>query len=401
MSNGRLTRRALFSGSIRELLHPPSSQIPFLDGLRAIAVLLVINQHMSAQFAKAYGANSYSGLTLVANGWIGVDLFFVLSGFFIGGQLWKELRDRGTISVSRFVMRRGFRIWPLYFFIFLCVLTFAMTFGGGAAGKEYGWSDLIFITNFHNRGLVMGSWSLCTEEQFYIVTPLALYFLSGRVGSIRSFRLWLWVLLFSVPGLRAIVWIHGMGMGNFFHHSPDMFNHLYYSSLTHCDGLIIGLIIANLWIAGDKPKSRFATPAILALAAVAVMIGMHWLQKEVFDFTALALFFGSMVWMGLNRRITIFNSRVFYWLSRLSFGMYLNHEYMCPWIARFVVPRIPFSAAHAVLTNLTCVVVVTLASALVSLVTFSFVEYPFLQIRKAVLDKRNAVGAAAPVMSHS
>jgi len=216
MSNGRLTRRALFSGSIRELLHPPSSQIPFLDGLRAIAVLLVINQHMSAQFAKAYGANSYSGLTLVANGWIGVDLFFVLSGFFIGGQLWKELRDRGTISVSRFVMRRGFRIWPLYFFIFLCVLTFAMTFGGGAAGKEYGWSDLIFITNFHNRGLVMGSWSLCTEEQFYIVTPLALYFLSGRVGSIRSFRLWLWVLLFSVPGCARLCGFMGWGWETFF-----------------------------------------------------------------------------------------------------------------------------------------------------------------------------------------
>src|ERR1017187_5364664 len=127
MPKRRLINATLFSGSIVELLHPPAGQIPFLDGLRSIAILLVMNGHLSHRFAEAYGQNFYSRLPFVQNGWIGVDLFFILSGFFIGGQLWKELRDRGSIAVGRFVLRRGFRIWPLYFFTFLCVLVFALT----------------------------------------------------------------------------------------------------------------------------------------------------------------------------------------------------------------------------------------------------------------------------------
>ena len=114
-SKWRLINSTLFSGSVSELLHPPASQIPFLDGLRSIAILLVISDHLSAKFVAAYGPNLYSRLPFVANGWIGVDLFFVLSGFFIGGQLWKERRDSGSVAVGRFILRRGFRIWPLYF----------------------------------------------------------------------------------------------------------------------------------------------------------------------------------------------------------------------------------------------------------------------------------------------
>src|ERR1035441_326813 len=98
----RPTRTRLFSGSIAELLHPPANQIPFLDGLRSIAVMLVISAHLSSKFVLVYGPNAYSRLPFVANGWMGVDLFFVLSGFFIGGQLWKELRDSGSVNVGRF-----------------------------------------------------------------------------------------------------------------------------------------------------------------------------------------------------------------------------------------------------------------------------------------------------------
>jgi peptidoglycan/LPS O-acetylase OafA/YrhL len=379
----RLINSTLFSGSFAELLHPPAGQIPFLDGLRSIAILLVISGHLSAQFANAYGQNLYSRLPFVANGWIGVDLFFVLSGFFIGGQLWKEVRDRGSIAVGRFVLRRGFRIWPLYFFTFLCVLTFDLISGHGAAAKEYGWSDLIFITNFHNRGLVMGSWSLCTEEQFYIVAPLSLFFLARYVRSIRTFRLWLWGLLLAVPLLRTAVWIYYAG--NFFQHSPAIFAPMYYSSITHCDGLIMGMIISNLWVSRAKPAFRFATPGILIAVAIFLLIGLHLLQKEIFDFTALALLFGSFAWFGLQGKSTFFNSRIFYWISRLSFGMYLNHEYMCPWVVRVLLPRLPYSAHLPAAGNILGVAIITLLSAAIALLTYCCVEYPFLQMRKAVL----------------
>jgi peptidoglycan/LPS O-acetylase OafA/YrhL len=373
---------ALFAGSITELLHPPAGQIPFLDGLRSLAVLLVISGHLSGKFAAAYGQNLYSRLPFVANGWIGVDLFFVLSGFFIGGQLWKEIRDSDSIRVGQFVMRRGFRIWPLYFFVFLCVFAVAVI-SGHASAKEYGWSDLVFITNFHNRGLVMGSWSLCTEEQFYIVTPLVLFFCARRVQSLRNYRFWLWGLLLCVPLLRTAVWVHATG--HFFAHNPQLFFPISFSSATHCDGLIMGLIISNYWVTREKPALRFATPGVLIAIAVALMLGLHQLQKEVFDFTVLALVFGSLVWFGVQLRPRIFNSRIFYWISRLSFGMYLNHEYMCAWVVRVLHSGLLFSAKLPGLTNLFGVFFIAFLSAAISLVTFCFVEYPFLQMRKIVL----------------
>jgi peptidoglycan/LPS O-acetylase OafA/YrhL len=389
----RLISSELLFGSIAELLHPPVGQIPFLDGLRSIAVLIVISGHLSHKFAEVYGQDRYSRLPFVANGWIGVDLFFVLSGFFIGSQLWKELQNRGSIAVGRFVLRRGFRIWPLYYFTFLCVLTFALTLGYGAAAKEYGWSDLIFITNFHNRGLVMGSWSLCTEEQFYIVTPVVLFFMARHMRSVRDYRLWLWGLFFSIPILRAIVWTHGTG--HFFTHSQQLFATISYSSITHCDGLIIGLIIANLWVTRDKPALKVATPGVLVAVSVILLIGLNHLQREIFDFTVLALFFGSLVWLGLQRRIALFDSRLFYWISRLSFGMYLNHEYMCPWVVGSLLPKLPFLARFPVFANLVGVALITIFSALVALVTFCFVEHPFLQMRKALLGRHP--GGPAPV----
>lgn len=379
----RPTCARLFSGSLSELLHPPANQIPFLDGLRSIAVLLVISAHLSGRFVVAHGSNLFAKLPFVENGWIGVDLFFVLSGFFIGGQLWKELRSRRSIHVGRFIMRRGFRIWPLYFFTFLCVFVFALILGHASA-KEYGWTDLVFITNFHNRGLVAGSWSLCTEEQFYIVTPLVLSVFAGCLPLIRNCRPWLWGLLFSVPLLRCAIWIHETG--HFFQHNPKVFTPIYYSSLTHCDGLIIGLIIANFWVTGEKPDSKVTNPGVLASFAFILAIALHQLQKEIFDFTGLALLFCSLVWLGLQYHPPVFNSRLFYWLSRLSFGMYLNHEYMCPWIVNHVLLRIGLSAKFSILLNVIGVLLITLISAAIALVTFCFVEYPFLQMRKTVLE---------------
>jgi len=86
----RIEVTKLFSGSISDLMHPPPGQIPFLDGLRSIAILLVISGHLSAKFEIANCSNFYSRLPFVQNGWVGVDLFFVLSGFFIGGNFGKN-----------------------------------------------------------------------------------------------------------------------------------------------------------------------------------------------------------------------------------------------------------------------------------------------------------------------
>jgi len=103
----------LFSGSLAELWSPPSNQISFLDGLRSIAILLVINLHFSAEFSSIHGDNFYSRLPFVINGWVGVDLFFVLSGFFIGGQLHIASRtsDLASLFLHIFMRLRDLLAW--------------------------------------------------------------------------------------------------------------------------------------------------------------------------------------------------------------------------------------------------------------------------------------------------
>jgi peptidoglycan/LPS O-acetylase OafA/YrhL len=377
----------LFSGAVDDLLHPPPGQIPFLDGLRTIAVMLVVNAHCSGQFALRWGPNWFSQLPVRTAGWIGVDLFFVLSGFFIGGQLWREIDRTSKVDVGRFILRRGFRIWPLYFFIFLSFVAFSLLTGHSLAGKEYGWSDLVFLTNYSSHGIVMGSWSLCTEEQFYIVVPLCLALFAPRVAHIASYRRWLWIVLAIFPVIRAAVWV--AKLGHFFVHSPLVFSYIYFPSITHCDGLITGLIISNL-VAEAKTRGNVSifhkiSPLWILAAALVLGGGIYAVQREVFDFSSLAIVFAAVAWYGIRKNSGIFNAKIFYWISRLSFGMYLNHEYFCPWMAQSIMPRFTFLAHTPALANMVDLLLLTSLSIAIALVTFCLVEHPFLQMRKRVL----------------
>src|SRR6185295_10684233 len=94
-----------------DLRHRPGANVASLDVLRSLAILLVFSNHTDRAFATV---DWIGNLPFVNWGWTGVDLFFVLSGYLIGSQLWKELRKSGRIQVGRFILRRGFRIWPLY-----------------------------------------------------------------------------------------------------------------------------------------------------------------------------------------------------------------------------------------------------------------------------------------------
>ncbi len=338
-------------------------------------MLLVVNNHLNEQFVAVNGPNLYSRIPFVVNGWIGVDLFFVLSGFFIGGQLWKELQRTGSIEIKRFVLRRGFRIWPLFYFMFFCVLT--LTWRHAAVAKQYGWSDLVFLTNYVNRGIVLGSWSLCTEEQFYILAPVLLALFARR--KIRSYQPWLWFIL-ALPLLNRIaVWKYETGY--FFVSSPLVFANIYYKFNTHCDGLIMGMIISNLWVSsgGNQATHRKYWAAASVFVGFGVLVLAQQVQHEVLIFSGLAFFFGSLVWFGLHWKVAFFNSRLFYWGSRLSYGMYLNHAYLVPWVNGRVLPHLPMSAIPREIAGF---VLLSIASALIALVTFSLVEHPFLELRR-------------------
>lgn len=369
----------LFRGGWRELAYPTERRVPFLDGLRAFAVLMVVFAHSGSEFVRQRGANSFSSSWIERQGgWLGVDLFFVLSGYFIGSQLWRELSNTGTISIRWFMVRRGLRIWPLYFFVFLAV---TLLLPGDAAAKQHGWTDLVFITNYTNHGIVAGSWSLCSEEQFYLLAPLALALIGRR--SMRSYRWGLAVTLVVVLVVRALTFV--ALTGHFFGKNPAAFAKLYYPFHTHCDGLIAGLLLANLVASKKVVSGLLARPALLILATAVFCAVTTVIQGDIFPFTSLALFFSAIVWWGVQTKTRLFGQHIFYLLSRLSFGMYLNHEYMEHWVIQRVLPavgglRLPPGGA-----SFFAGLILTVFSILLSTATFCLVEHPFLMLRTALL----------------
>lgn len=237
------------------LTQPTPERIPELDGLRGTAILFVITFH----YFYFYPDASYSptGLAknafllferIIALGWSGVDLFFVLSGFLIGGIL---LDVRFSPSYFKtFYRRRFYRIVPLYyiwilsFFVIQLLARFLFRadpshFGGSAANSHL-YLLPVFLQNFgivrystFARAWFEPTWSLAVEEQFYLLAPLVI-----RLFSRRQLYWLLGLVIFSVPLLR--LWIR--------HHVPaTAFEPAYELMPCRADALAMGILAALLW----------------------------------------------------------------------------------------------------------------------------------------------------------
>jgi peptidoglycan/LPS O-acetylase OafA/YrhL len=376
-----------------ELARPPKSQLPALDFLRSLAVLLVIATHLSAAYLHAGGPSSvFSALPFVRSGWVGVDLFFVLSGFPIGRQLWRELHRSQTINVPAFFLRRGLRIWPLYVFFLVFVL---VVLGRGQFPSGKWWSDAVFLTNYVNQGVVMGSWSLCTEEQFYLLAPLLVLLGARYFGaqSVLAYRRYLYGLLVLLPVVRAVRW--WTLTGGFFGHDPEAFQVLYQPLHYHADGLIVGLLLANYDVARGANSTRgFWTSGWWLAVAMGCFLVCSSVQREILGFTGIAILFGAAVRFLLSARrrwLGWLDSWVFYVLSRLSFGMYLNHEYLHEPIAALTLKYVPGASLCPSLHTIATVALLVALSAALALVTFCLIECPFLRLREIVLDRKGAM----------
>lgn len=166
-------------------------------------------------------------------GYVGVDLFFVLSGWLIGGQLWRERAASGDLDVFRFWKRRWWRTLPAYF------AALALLVALGRVGLSHLPAMLTFTQNYAAPSLWLASWSLCIEEQFYLLLPLAV--LGG--GFLRQNKIPFLALtaVLAAPLPRAIAWFSGPPA------TYDAFLETFYVR-THLrlDGLALGLALAAL-----------------------------------------------------------------------------------------------------------------------------------------------------------
>ena len=141
-----------------------------LDVLRCVAILLVLGRHL----------DYYRLWSKI--GWIGVDLFFVLSGFLVSGLLFHEFKEHGSINFRRFILRRGLKIWPAfytYILITAALVAFIQHYRAGAFPWRQFITTSLFLRNYfpNDSRFFDHIWSLAVEEHFYLILPLVLFIL--------------------------------------------------------------------------------------------------------------------------------------------------------------------------------------------------------------------------------
>jgi peptidoglycan/LPS O-acetylase OafA/YrhL len=307
----------------------PSPRLVPLDVLRAVAIFLVMGFHPVADNGTA-GSLHWLATGWKRIGWSGVDLFFVLSGFLVGGLLFREIRRTGDLDVRRFLVRRGFKIWPSYFAYLLAFLV-AASLTGRMPLTEALWAlfpNLIHLQNY--LGTPRGhTWSLAVEEHFYLILPLLLAW-AARNGKMSRFPLLVAGVLVTCFALR--LWRCS---------GPEELRFQSYLFPTHLrlDGLMFGALIA--WLHEYEPDrmERFGrhTTALLA-AGVALVLPMLFLRMESnlfvprFGFAMLYVGYGLVMIALLHCRGALrraFDSaplRAVALVGSYSYPIYLWHE---------------------------------------------------------------------------
>jgi peptidoglycan/LPS O-acetylase OafA/YrhL len=315
--------------------------LPSLNGLRAVAVLGVMAYHL--QFSWASG------------GYLGVDLFFVLSGFLITSLLLEEWVATAAISLAGFWARRAKRLLPALFLVVAALALYVIfngTFGGpGANGlidlaslRGDAISTLLYVGNWHaiyahqsyfaqfsSPSPLQHTWSLAIEEQFYLVWPLVLLVLLRRAGaSWRRIGLAVAVALgLASAGLMALL----------FHPGVDP-TRVYYGTDTRLFDLMAGATVAFLAAARPQPNERARRILHVAGPIAAVVLGVFWVTGG----TAAGLprdfmFEGGFLLCAVLAAVVVADARLvdqgvlgrvlatppLHFLGTISYGIYLWH----------------------------------------------------------------------------
>lgn len=383
------------ASAIHDLLNRPANQLPALDGLRAIAVLFVICDHWVYEWVTI-AHHTEPALAKLPNfywGWTGVDLFFVLSGFLIGKQLWNELYRTGTVSVAQFVLRRGLRIWPLYY---ACMLFLVVV----QSPKAPSWPDWLMVSNYFEARYGR-SWSLSTEEQFYLLMPTLLLAFRRFVPA-RWWPALIVLMLAFVSSARAITFSELSLRGL----DPKTISTMMYSAFhLHCEPLLIGMLIAWASLRTTKMQpaetGTFAAKPFAAAVTLAIVgVALRTANREIFAYLALGCIYGAALCIALTDRSilsAILRWKIWYFIARLSFGMYLNHLILrepTDSIVRVVNAALGDNSNAAFIAGLLLTIA---ASAGMAAITFILIEQPGLELRDRWLSRRHAASAPTAV----
>jgi peptidoglycan/LPS O-acetylase OafA/YrhL len=336
------------------------SYVPGFDGLRAVAVSLVVLTHLSYRIAPG--------------GHVGVDIFFVLSGFLITGVLTKEWEARRSISLRAFYIRRALRLMPALLCMVVCELLISLLFGGpspnmwggSAIAGAYLMDVVRAFSSYAELSAVGHTWSLAVEEHFYIVWPLILIQVMALQPRMRTPAVALLAVI--VVSWRAWLALNGAGA-----------DRIYYSFDTRAEQLLVGCAL-SMWQRYGQAVLQARIARLWPCAALGVLLitfagGGHdaTIISKILE-PSLTSLLSAIIILELARgrggvAAAVLSWRPFVEFGKRSYGIYLWHYV-------FLIHARVHSDNKAV-----ALAAVSLA-VIVAAMSYKYVELPFLRLKQ-------------------
>jgi peptidoglycan/LPS O-acetylase OafA/YrhL len=318
------------------------ARLPGLDALRAWAIIWVMLYHASGTGLIP------DGNVLADHGWMGVDLFFVLSGYLIGGQLFREMARGAPLDLRSFYLRRAFRTLPAYTVV-LAVYFLAPHW------REFKdiqplWQFVTFTENLlivpRPPKAFSHVWSLCVEEQFYLVFPFIVLALVRR-PSVRKTAIICAAVLLGGMLLRGAIWWHSLAPytnGDDIKpgYIPTFQRLLYYPTWTRLDGLFAGVLAASLEVFRPGWWQAITARANLLLVAGLAGLGASFgvfkhifpgLWQTVVGYPLISLSLGLIVVAATSPNCAVFRRPIpgAKTVALMSYSLYLSHKLLIGW----------------------------------------------------------------------
>jgi peptidoglycan/LPS O-acetylase OafA/YrhL len=351
-----------------------------LDFVRGIAIIAVMGYHFHA-VQTGNVLIQIIEYPLKNFGREGVNLFFTLSGFLVGGLLLRQYAETGHVDARRFIIRRIFRIWPAYYVL----LAFHLLVG------RHPWNTFLFQNLAHLQNYlgtsITQTWSLAVEEHFYLVLPaLLLLFARWRLGA--------WTIVGVLTGICAV----GLTARCFAVADGNLEGAFAYTQY-RIDSLLVGVILSAIYWMKPGVYHQLAKRKWLLIASIVLLCA--WLAfatknlalDESIGYTIQAIGFAALIVFVLEYSGSLRSSWLYRgvaWIGLYSYGIYLWHSLaLAP--GDMLIRKV---SALGLAPSLIWIVALTFQFALaiaIGYVTTRAIEYPFLMMRNALFpEKRNS-----------